>query len=59
MIFQHTVLAAEMSGAEGAVANYALGGLFAVGECAADFFGHSRGEVGGLGDGWRCGDIVV
>ena len=39
MIFQHSVLAAEMACAEAAVADDALGGVFAVFVGAADFFG--------------------
>ena len=58
MILQHAMLATEMSFAEAAVADYALGDFFAFFGVAADFFiGHatsyweSEFEQGGRGDG--------
>ena len=43
VVLEHAVLSAKVPGAEGAVADYALGGVFAVGECAAEFFGGHGG----------------
>ena len=54
VVFQHAMLAAEMSRAEAAVANNTLCGFLAVFECAADFLGRhaaadGEGEVDGGG----------
>jgi len=60
MRFQHAVLAAEVAGAEAAVADDALCGIAAFLEAAANLFGcaaaDGQGEVdcGLAGDGMRC-----
>jgi len=47
MVLQHPVLAAEMSGAEAAISDDALGGVLAVFEGAADL-------LGGHAASYRC-----
>ena len=58
--FQHAVLAAEVAGAEAAVADDALRGIAAVLEAAADLFGCAAADGEGevdcrfAGNGVRC-----
>lgn len=58
VVLQHTVLAAEVTGAEAAVADYPLCGVLAVLECTADLFGwHAAAQWQGEGKGGVWQDV--